>query len=236
MIRKIICCFLTVLMCVSLVSGCGVKNEIDSLERYVYTEKDNIWDSQNLGAWEAPANDEEYMLQRLRGVALIFEGVITEAEYKRNNPGNDHYPTVISTISISDVWYGKATDNEIIMEFSSRQIGQDRHAPQKGDHVVMFLIRQPTGEYSLRPTCYETFYILNPPDDTLLPLRTFEISSSLVGKPKEELRSAIGETLNDIAEGKTEPMHVNREAVVDAITDKYVKKYERKQKWRKLFS
>lgn len=230
MIRKILCCLLAAMMCVSLLGGCAAG-------RYVYTDTDIgiLCDGYDMYAYPSPTSDEEYMLWRLRGASLIFEGVILETEYKRNNPGNDHYPTLLSTIAVTDVWYGKSSDKEIVLEHSFNMIGQDRYAPQKGDHVVIFLVQHTKGGNVMMPTMYETFFILNPPDDMLIPLHTFEKPSSLAGKPKEELRSAIKETLDDIADGKVEPMSAP-DGCLDIITDKYVKKYERRQKWKKLFS
>jgi len=238
MIRKIICCFLTVLMCGSMLGGCGVKNEIDSLERYVSTEKDDIWEGHDLPDFPSPTSDEEYMLKRLRNTSLIVEGGIIDSEIKLYEEA-----MMFATVSVVDAWYGKAAEDRIEVMIPVRWLDQKNgsYAPRVGDHVILFLARISDesrtyeGNYYPRSSIYESVYILNPPDDALVPLRTGKSPSSLAYGTKEELRKAVKEALNDIANGTIEPLSP-ASTVVDAITDKYVKKYERKQKWRKLFS
>lgn len=236
MVNKTICALWAIFICILCLPSCSVNNINELPERYVYSEKDDIWSGHNLSDFPAPASDEDYILRQLQNTSLIIEGVITDIQIEENNPSSDNFATMLSTVAISEVWYGRVSDNELMVSHAFRQIDQGKYAPQKGDSVILFLTKLSTYDSYLISAVpsYETFYILNPPNDTLLPLYTFEMPSSFVGGTKEELRGAVKEILCNIADGKSRPLPTV-DIAVDVITDKYVKKYERKQKWLSLF-
>lgn len=123
--------------------------------------------------------------------------------------GNDQLPegsrfslsSTVFQVEVAEVWYGKLREKTIAVSFFGGPTNGITK-PRKDDVLILFLNRTET-ENQYVPTCLEdSFFAVNPPDDTLYAFSSLPALTEFDHQEEDALKQAVADVYQQVKEGK----------------------------------